>query len=105
MLLADVTPLPCLFIHQTILNNCHVIASGIVKKGIPPFLGSKCDFSLRQLPSGSAYKISAFGVPVVGDRTGSRMGVFFGGVRCPLSETEFQFASRLWRGDPSFFIL
>ena len=84
MLLADVTPLPCLFIRQTILNNCHVIASGIVKKGTPPFLCSKCDFSLRHLPSGSADKISSCIVSVVGTVLDVGEGCFFGvcGLHC-----------------------
>ena len=93
MLLADVTPLPCLFIRQTILNNCHVIASGIVKKGTPPFLCSKCDFSLRHLPSGSAEKISSCILSVVGTVLEVRQGWFLGCVLSTekgCSETKFQ---------------
>ena len=93
MLLADVTPLPCLFIRQTILNNCHVIASGIVKKGTTPFLCSKCDFSLRHLPSGSAYKISACILSVAGTVLMVRRGWFLGFVLSTekgCGETKFQ---------------
>ena len=93
MLLADVTPLPCLFIRQTILNNCYVIASGIVTKGTTPFLCSDCDFSLRHLPSGSAVKISSCILFVVGTVLEVRRGWFLGCVlsnEMGCSETKFQ---------------
>ena len=91
MLVADVTPLPCLFIRQTILNNCYVIASGIVTKGTTPFLCSDCDFSLRHLPSGSAEKISSCILSVVGTVLEVRQGWFLG---CVLSTEKGRSASK-----------
>ena len=105
MLVADVTPLPCLFIRQTILNNCHVIASGIVTDGTPPFLCSECDFSLRYLPSESAYKISSCIVSVVGTVLDVRRGWFLGCVlstEMGCSETKFQHVIR-WKKIKVFF--
>ena len=93
MLVADVTPLPCLFLRQTILNNCHVIASGMVTDRTAPFLCSECDVSLRHLPSESAYFLSSFVVSVVWTVLDVRRGWFFGGVMSTemgCSETEFQ---------------
>ena len=105
MLVADVTPLPCLFIRQTILNNCHVIASGIVTDGTPPFLCSECDFSLRYLPSESAYKISSCIVSVAGTVLDVRRGCFLGCVlstEMGCSETKFQHVIR-WKKIKVFF--
>ena len=84
MVVADVTPLPCLFRRYTILNNCHIIVSGMVRNGTPAFLCSECDFSLLHLPSGSAEKISSCIVSVVRTVLYVGRGCFFGvcGLHC-----------------------